>query len=112
MVMTHSIVATPTPKAWLTTGRTVLTTLPSSADMKVPTPTASNTHQLEDTPLLPGPGLPVVIGAECVLRDRGEILMTASASGWCGSRREQGQPSKGRACFLTPTDAEHRGLFG
>ncbi len=45
--MTHSTDATDAPKSRRTTGRMMLTTLPSSADMKVPSPMASRTPQRE-----------------------------------------------------------------
>src|SRR5581483_5411546 len=38
------------PKAWLSSGRMVFTTLASSADMKLPLPTASSTHHLRLSP--------------------------------------------------------------
>jgi len=44
-VVTHSMPATLAPNARASTGRSVLTTLPSSADMNVPTPTVTSTHQ-------------------------------------------------------------------
>src|SRR3989304_8672241 len=40
------MVSTLAPKVLLTTGKIVLTTLPSNADMNVPTPMALNTHHL------------------------------------------------------------------
>ena len=45
MVTTHWTVAISAPKSLRITGKTVLTTLPSSADMNVPTPTASRMVQ-------------------------------------------------------------------
>src|SRR3954452_25049717 len=44
MVTTHSTVSTCAPNERCITGSTILTTLPSSADMKLPLPTAISTH--------------------------------------------------------------------
>lgn len=49
-VTTHSMVAT-SVRSWArSTGRIAFTTLPSSADMKVPVPTASSTQRPERSP--------------------------------------------------------------
>src|SRR5450759_1064824 len=45
MTTTHSMDATLECSALLMTGTATLTTLPSRADMNVPTPTAASTHQ-------------------------------------------------------------------
>ena len=45
-MITHSTVATSVWRALRRRGRSEFTTLPSSADMKVPVPTAARTHHL------------------------------------------------------------------